>query len=149
MMSGAGGASTFFQQAHLFAASYTSSLTPFFMGPLNANPTSPFLTGPHFLISSSMLPQPEVDIPLKRVDYPGIQFWTRSEWMKYLKNGSDLLSSGTESLSVHGRTLVSQGINKMAKYMEDGSGNPVDRYKLKDMLTHMHSIWSSFKVAVT
>jgi hypothetical protein len=141
MMSGSGGASAFFQQAHPFVASYTSSTTPFLTGPFIANPTGTSLTGLRLptCISSSMLPQ--VDIPIKRADYPGIRFWTRPEWMNYLKNGSDSSSSGTES--IRGRTLVSQGINKTAKYMEDGSGNPVDGFKLKDMLTHMRSIWSS------
>jgi hypothetical protein len=139
-MTGAGGPSAFFQQAHPFAASYTSSSMPFLMGPLNTNPTSPFLTGPDLPMSSSMLPQ--VDIQLKRADHPDIRFWTRGEWMKYLKNSSGDLSSFAPE-SVRGRTLVSQGINKTAKYIEDNSGNPVDGYKLKDMLTHMRSLWSS------
>ena len=139
MTSGAGGTSAFFQQAQPFAASYTSSSTPLLMGPLNANPTSPFLTGPRLPISSSMLPQ--VDIQLKRADYPGIRFWTRPEWTNHLKNNGDSTSFGTESS--RGRTLMSQGINKTAKYIEDGSGNPVDGYKVKDMLTHMRSIWLS------
>ena len=39
---------------------------------------------------------------------------------------------------------MSQGVNKTAKYIEDASSNLVDRYKLKDILTHMCSIWSSF-----
>ena len=139
MTSSAGGASAFFQQANPFAASYTSSSTPFLTGPLNAYPTSPFLAGPYPPISSTMFPQ--VDIPLKRVDYPGIRFWTRPEWMDHLKNNGDSSSFGTESS--RGRTLMSQGINKTAKYIEDSSGNPVDGYKLRDMLTHMRSIWSS------
>ena len=93
-------------------------------------------------ISSSMVSQ--VDIPLKRADYPGVRFWTRLEWMDYFKskNSGDLSSYRTES--VHGRTLMSQGVNKTAKYIEDASGNLVDGYKLKDILTHMRSIWSSF-----
>ena len=86
----------------------------------------------------------QVDIPLKRADYPGVRFWTRLEWIDYFKskNSSDSSSYGTES--VHGRTLMSQGVNKTVKYIEDASSNPVDRYKLKDILTHMCSIWSSF-----
>lgn len=139
MTSGASGASAFFQQAHPSMASYTSSSMPSLTGPLNTNSISPFLTGPRLPISSSMLPQ--VDIPLKRADYPDVRFWTRPEWMNYLKNGGDSSSSGSEI--VRGRTLVSLGINKTAKYIEDASGNPVDGYKLKDMLTHMRSIWSS------
>jgi hypothetical protein len=139
MKSSAGGASAFFQQAHPFTASYTSSSTPFVMGPLSANPTSTFLTGSHLPTSNPLLPQ--VDIPLKRTDYPGIRFWTRPEWTNYLKNGGDSSSFGMEG--VRGRTLVSQGINKTAKYIEDASGNPVDGYKLRDMLTHMRSIWQS------
>lgn len=134
-----GDASAFFQQAHLFAASHTSLPTPFLTGPLNANPASPFLTGPRLPTSSSILPQ--VDIPLKKEDYPNVRFWTRPEWMNHLKNSSDSSSYGTES--VRGRTLMSQGINKTAKYIEDGSGNPVDGYKLRDMLTHMRSMWST------
>ena len=39
---------------------------------------------------------------------------------------------------------MSQGVNKTVKYIEDASSNPVDRYKLKDILTHMRSIWLSF-----
>jgi hypothetical protein len=136
---GAGGTPAFFQQAHPFAALHTGSSTPFHTGPMNTNHTPPFLTGPSLPISNSMLSQ--VDIPLKRADYPGIRFWTRSEWMNYLKNTGDSSSYGAER--VRGRTLVSQGINKTAKYIEDDSGNPVDGYKLKDMLTHMRSIWSS------
>ena len=78
----------------------------------------------------------QVDIPLKRAEYPGIRFWTRLEWMDYFKskNSGDSSSYGTES--VHGRTLVSQGVNKTAKYIEDASSNLVDGYKLKDILTH-------------
>jgi hypothetical protein len=107
---------------------------------LNANLAAPpFLQTSQLPISSPMLSQ--FDIPIKREDYPGIRFWTRSEWMKYLKNSGDSTSFGTEN--VRGRTLVSQGINKTARYMEDTGGNPVDGYKLKDMLTHMRSIWSS------
>jgi hypothetical protein len=131
MTSGAGGTSAFFQQTNPFEASYTS--TPFLTGP---NPTSLLLTGPRLPISSSMLPQ--LDISLKRADYPGVRFWTKPEWMHHLKN---LNTYGTEK--VRGRTLVSQGINKTARYIEDGSGNTVDGYKLKDMLTHMRLIWSS------
>ena len=141
MTSGAGGTSAF-QQAHPFVMSYTSSSTPFLTGPLNANPSSPFLTGPRLPMSSSMVPQ--VDIPLKRADYPGILFWTRAEWVNSLKNTGDSSSYGKEK--VRGRTLMSQGINKTAKYIEDGNGNAVDGYKLKDMLTHMRSIWSSFLI---
>lgn len=143
MTSGAGGTSTFFQQAHPSAMSYTSLSTPFLTDPLNANHTLPFLTGPspRLPISSSMLQVPQVDIPLKRAEYPGIRFWTRPEWMNYLKNTGDSSGYGTES--IRGRSLVSQGINKTAKYIEDDSGNPVDGYKLKDMLTHMRSIWSN------
>ena len=51
-------------------------------------------------------------------------------------------SFGTESS--HERTLISKGINRTAKYIEDSDSNPVDGYKLIDMLTHMRSIWSSF-----
>jgi uncharacterized protein (DUF2132 family) len=138
MTSGPGGASAL-QQANPFTMSHTSSLTPFLTGPLNTNPASQFLTGPHLPISSSMVPQ--ADIPLKRADYSGVRFWTRPEWMSYLKSSGDSTNFGTES--VRGKTLVSQGINKTAKYIEDASGNPVDGYKLKDMLTHMRSIWSS------
>ena len=132
--SSTGGASAFFQLAHLFVASYTSSSTLFHMGSLNANHTTPFLTGLRLPISSSMVSQ--VNILLKRADYPGIRFWTRLEWMDYFKskNSSDSSSYGTES--VCGRTLMSQGVNKTAKYIEDASGNLVDRYKLKDILTH-------------
>jgi hypothetical protein len=130
---GAGGASTFLQQAHPFVASSSSSSlsTPYLSGSSNDYPALPFL-------SSSMLPQ--ADIPLKRMDYPGIRFWTRSEWMIHLKNDGDTPSFGTEGS--RGRTLVSRGINKTAKYIEDANGNAVDGYQLKDMLTHMRSIWS-------
>jgi hypothetical protein len=140
MASGAGAADAFafFQQSRPFAALHTSTPVPFLAGPLNVNPTSPFLTGPRLPTSSSMFLQ--VDIPLKREDYPGVRFWTRSKWINHLKNGGDS-SSGIES--VRGRSFVSQGINKTAKYIEDGSGNPVDGHKLKDMLTHMRSIWST------
>ena len=139
MVSGHGGPSASLQQAHPFTASYTSSLTPLPTGPLNANSASTFLTGRHLPIFSPMLPQ--VDIPLKRADYSGVQFWTRPEWINHLRNIGDSTSFDTEH--VRGKTLVSRGINKMAKYIEDASGNPVDGYKLKDMLTHMRSIWSS------
>jgi hypothetical protein len=140
MASGAGDASAFFQQTRPFAALHTSTPGPFLAGPLNANLTSPFLTGPCLPTSSSMFLQ--VDVPLKRENYPGIRFWTRSEWMNHLKNGGgDSSSYGTES--IRGKSFVSQGINKTAKYIEDSSGNPVDGHRLKDMLTHMRSIWST------
>jgi len=125
----AGGASAFLQLARPFvASSSSSSSTPYLSEPSNTYPALPF----------SSLPQ--ADIPLKRMDYPGIRFWTRSEWMIHLKNNGDTPSFGTEGS--RGRTLMSKGINKTAKYIEDGNGNAVDGYKLKDMLTHMRSIWS-------
>ena len=138
MTSGAG--TSAFQQAP-FAASYTGSSTPFLM----ANPTSQLLSVPHWHlpISSSMPVLPEVDVPLKRADYPGVRFWTRAEWMDDLKNTGDSSSSGKLAENSRGRTLVSQGINKTAKYIEDVNGNSVDGHKLRNMLNYMRSIWST------
>ena len=110
MTSGAG--TSAFQQAP-FAASYTGSSTPFLM----ANPTSQLLSVPHWHlpISSSMPVLPEVDVPLKRADYPGSDFgqeqngWMISRtlatrqvlehWQKILVEGPSCLKGSTRQQS--------------------------------------------------
>lgn len=64
--------------------------------------------------------------------------------MIHLKNDGDTPSFGTEGS--RGRALVSRGINKTAKYIEDANGNVVDGFKLKDIFTHMRSIWSGLLI---
>ena len=47
--------------------------------------------------------------------------------------------------SVHGKTLMSKGINKNAKYIKGADGKLVDGWKLRDIQAHARAIWTSFQ----
>ena len=44
---------------------------------------------------------------------------------------------------IRGKTLMSKGINKNAKYIEDANGEPVDGYKLRDICSHARAVWAN------
>ena len=96
--------------------------------------SSPFVTGSSLAPSTNTLP--------KRQDYPKVKFWYRRDWSTF-KGANNSTEIGVEP--VRGKTLMSKGINKNAKYIEDADGVPVDGYKLRDILAHARSVWESLK----
>jgi hypothetical protein len=113
--------------------------SPFLNGPLHA--ASPLIGIPS-LVSSHFASLP-ADALLKREDYLNVKFWYRRDWLNHVKDGGSSIDIGTES--VRGKTLMSKGINKNAKYIEDADGEPVDGWRLRDIRAHARAIWTSFQ----
>jgi hypothetical protein len=65
------------------------------------------------------------------------------DWSKFLKNLGN--STDIEMEPVRGKTLMSRGINKNVKYIEDADGIPVDGHKLRDIRSHAWAVWESLK----
>ena len=117
---------------------------PVLTGPLHA--ASPLLTVPSFANSfgtGSSLLSHSVTALLKQENYPNVKFWYRRDWVNYIKDGGNSTDVGMGS--VHGKTLMSKGINKNAKYIEDADGEPVDGFKLRDIRSHARAIWAIFQ----
>lgn len=74
--------------------------------------------------ASSLVPVPASPLPahsmLKQEDYPNVKFWHCQDWLNHVKDNGNSTDLGLES--VHGKTLMSKGINKSAKYIEDANG---------------------------
>jgi hypothetical protein len=116
---------------------------------LNApSPTaSPFLSA-HSTVSSPLvtsftLPAHSANTLPQREDYPNVNYWYRQDWLNHIKVSSN--STNIEMQPVRGKSLILKGINKNAKFIEDADGNPVDGYRLKDMLNHQRAIWTIFR----
>jgi hypothetical protein len=77
------------------------------------------------------------------MDYSKVKFWYRKNWLQYLKDCGNSTQVGEEP--IHGKTLMSRGINKNAKYIEDVDGEPVNGWRLRDILAHTRAIWASFR----
>jgi hypothetical protein len=104
-----------------------------FLGSLSMA-SSPFVTGSSLALSADTLP--------KRMDYPKVKFWYRHDWNKF-KDGANSTNVGVEP--VCGKTLMSKGINKNTKYIEDADGKPVDGFRLRDIRAHTRAVWESLK----
>jgi hypothetical protein len=115
---------------------------------LNApSPTaSPFLgarsTVSSPLVTSFTLPAHLANTLPQREDYPNVNYWYRWDWLNHIKVSGN--STNIEMQPVRGKSLISKGINKNAKFIEDADGNLVDGYRLKDMLNHQRAIWTTF-----
>lgn len=96
---------------------------------------SPFTAGLSLPAHSAPSPQ--------REDYPNVNYWYRRDWLNNIKDGGNSTDIGMEP--VRGKTLMSKGINKNAKYIEDAAGNPVDGYRLRDIRSHARAIWACFQ----
>jgi hypothetical protein len=86
---------------------------------------------------------PSSDVPLKREDYPSVKFWFRQDWLARVKEAGNSTDLGEGA--VRGKSLMSKGVNKNAKYIEDTDGNPVDGYRLRDIRAHAWEIWANFQ----
>jgi hypothetical protein len=108
---------------------------------------SPFLgarsTAPSPLITSFSLPAHSANTLPQREDHPNVNYWYRRDWLNHLKDSGNSTDIGVRP--VRGKSLISKGINKNAKYIEDANGNPVDGYRLKDILNHQRAIWTTFR----
>ena len=132
-----------------FSATASQPDSPFLSG--SARIGSPFLNGLHAAsslassqashLASSQAHSP--DVLLKREDYPNVKFWYRRDWLNQVKDGGSSTDVGMES--VRGKTLMSKGINKNAKYIEDANGESVDGWRLRDIRAHARAIWASFQ----
>ena len=141
------------QGGHNFQCRFSSTApSPFLNG--SSRVSSPLLNGPLHAASSvpgasslashlAFLPAHSPDALLKREDYPNVKFWYRRDWLNHVKDGGSSTDVGTES--VRGKTLMSKGINKNAKYIEDADGEPVDGWRLRDIRAHARAIWASFQ----
>jgi hypothetical protein len=74
-------------------------------------------------------------VPLLQADFPLVRYWNRSDWTK----GDGISKNSGPKL--HGATLVSQGINVSAKYIEDKTGNTVDGFRSGQMVKVAAQIW--------
>lgn len=63
--------------------------------------------------------------------------------MNFIKVAGNSTDIGMKA--VHGKTLMSKGINKNARYIEDVDGTPVDGWKLRDIHSHARAIWANFQ----
>ena len=119
------------------------------LSPAGSLPGSPFLT-PSFAglplnlngHSLPVLPGSSPEIQLKRENFPNVKFWYRQDWLIHIKEGSNSMDVGEV---VRGKSLMSKGINKTAKYIEDANGEPVDGYKVRDIRSHARAIWANFQ----
>jgi len=115
-------------------------------------PSSSFLTGPshaaspfNFNLNGSSLPMlsgSSPEIQFKRENYSNVKFWYRQDWLNHVKEGGNSTNVGEV---VRGKSLISKGINKTAKYIEGADGEPVDGYKLRDIRSHARAIWANFQ----
>jgi hypothetical protein len=120
------------------------------LSPAASLPGSPFLTGPSLAASPFNLQGPSLpvlsgsspEIQLKRENYPNIKFWYRQDWLNHVKEGGNSTDVGE---AVRGKSLMSKGINKTAKYIEGADGEPVDGYKIRDIRSHARAIWANFQ----
>ena len=113
--------------------------SPFLAGPFLA--ASPFnLNGPSLPMLSSSSPE----IQLKRENYPNAKFWYRQDWLNHIKEGGNTTVIGEV---VRGKSLISKGINKTARYIEGADGKPVDGYKVRDIRSHAWATWANFQTA--
>jgi hypothetical protein len=87
--------------------------------PVASLSSSPFLTG-HSLAGSlnSAFPMPSnsADIPLKHEDYPNVKYWYKHDWFNHIKDNGNATDVG---MANRGKTLISKGINKTMKYIEN------------------------------
>ena len=102
---------------------------------------SPHLLVPSLVPFSLSASSPDT-APLKR-DYPSVKFWHKRDWVQHTKDSNN--STDVTTQPVRGKTLMSKGINKNAKYIEGPDGEPVDGWRLKDIRTHARAIWASFQ----
>ncbi|KAJ7659653.1 hypothetical protein DFH06DRAFT_1130423 [Mycena polygramma] len=75
--------------------------------------------------------------PLSQDDYPLVQFWLRSDFMK-----PDGIST-TLPANPRGGTLASQGVNVSGRYIDDDNGNMVDGFRFTAMKKLAAGIWFS------
>lgn len=76
---------------------------------------------------------------LNPMNYPNVKFWYRKTWSLHSKDRGN-----STDVAIRGKTLMSKGINKNAKYIEDADGEPVNGWRLRDILAHARAIWASF-----
>ncbi len=118
---------------------FSSALLP---GSSSSIAASPLLTALPFLNNPSFSTHPP-GTSLDPINYPNIKFWYRKDWLNFLKDGGNSTDVGIEP--IRGKTLMSKGINKNAKYIEDADGKPVDGWRLRDIRSHACAIWESFR----
>ena len=122
------------------------------LSPLGSAPGSPFLAGSPFL-TGSLAASPfnfnfngssssSADIQLTRDNYPNVKFWYRQDWLNHIKEGGNSTDVGEV---VRGKSLMSKGINKTAKYIEGVDGKPVDGYRIRDIRFHARGMWANFQ----
>jgi hypothetical protein len=121
------------------------------LSPVGSLPGSPFLNSPSLAASpfnnlnGSSLPvisDSSHENQLKRDNYPNVNFWYRQDWLNHVKEGGNSMDVGEV---VRGKSLMSKGINKTAKYIEGADGEPVDGYKIRDIRSHARGIWAKIQ----
>lgn len=116
--------------------------SPFLVSSSQASHTaSPLLGGSSHHASPG--PIPTSNIPLKQADYPNVKFWYRQDWFNHVKDSGN--STDIAAAFVRGKTLISKGINKNAKYIETEDGQPIDGYRLRDIRAHARAVWEGFR----
>ena len=109
------------------------------LSPAGSLPGSPFNVNSPFL---PVLSGSSPEIQLKRENYPNVKFWYRQDWLNHIKESGNSTDVGEV---VRGKTLMSKGINRTAKYIEGADGEPVDGYKVRDIRSHAWAIWANFQ----
>ena len=130
-------------QVHSAPASLPGSASSFLTNPLTGSSLvtgsslagSPFVAGSTFSVPGHA--------PLKREDYPAVQYWCKQDWLNHLKKNNN--TTDMEIVAIRGKSLIAKGINKTVKYIEDIEGNPVDGYKVRDIRDHARKIWANFQ----
>lgn len=79
------------------------------------------------------------DEPLRREDYPDVQFWTRRDWLD--RSGQESDTMVLDNSGRRGKTRASQGINVTMRYMEDENGTVVDGHRATEMRRYARLIW--------
>lgn len=82
------------------------------------------------------------DISLNQEDYPNVKFWCKQDWLNHVKENGN--STDVTEIT-RGKSLISKGINKSVKYIEDTEGTPIDGYRLRDIRSHARALWATFQ----
>ena len=79
--------------------------------------------------------------PLRREDYPNINFWTKRQWTESSSNTLTDVHAGPQS---RGRARAAQGINVTMRYVELEDGTEIGGDRAGEIRKFARSIWVSF-----
>ncbi|KAI0349118.1 hypothetical protein OH77DRAFT_1432345 [Trametes cingulata] len=97
--------------------------------PLSHHPCPPPPTTPSAESSVARLSRPSyghpAEVPLRRQDFPKVEWWHRKDWRKHKKSQPTEFGKSKK----RGGTRAANGENTRYGFIEDANGNPVDGFR--------------------